>query len=244
MIKRRDFYHQRIKYSFNWNLVHHSEKLSNSRTNREEYRKLGSYFKKIYQTALVPNNIFNSRDIQRISKFKIMGIKNGFITSFGKQLIRNGYIEKYGPNSKLCMHAQAVFESYRENNISKPPGHDPILKNILIKDKDSVAIEVPIWSHVNGNYLTGHIDLIQIDIDKNVIKVIDYKPEGNFLISLPQVATYGLILKKQLDINELKCLSFNKSGAWEYDPHILLTEVKDFLISQGIKTRIWEDYLL
>ncbi|MFX1275913.1 MAG: hypothetical protein ACFFBP_06690 [Promethearchaeota archaeon] len=243
MIKKRDFYHQSIKYSFNWNLQHHKEKLAVSRTNREEFRKLGSYFKKVYQTSLVPNDIFNSRNIQRISNFKIKGLKNGFIVSFGKQLIRQGIIKKYGNNYKLSKYAQGVFENYKENKINKIPGHEPILKNILIKDKDSIAIEVPIWSNINGRFITGHIDLIQIDADENVIKVIDYKPEGNFMISIPQVASYGLLLKKLLKVTELKCLSFNKIEAWEYDPHILLTDVKEYLISQGIKSRVWEKYL-
>lgn len=244
LIKKRDFYHQSIKYSFNWNLQHHNEKLMISKDKREEFRKLGSYFKQIYQTSIVPDNIFNSRNIQRISQFKIKGIKNGFVASFGKQLIRSGIIKKYDKNYKLSEYAQSVYDNYRENNINKKPGHDPILKNILIKDKDSVAIEVPIWGTYNGKYLTGHIDLIQIDINENLIKVIDYKPEGKFLVSLPQVATYGLILKNKLKINKIRCLSFNKSETWEYDPHILLTDVKEFLSSQGIKNLVWERFLL
>ena len=242
MIKKRDFYHQRIKYSFNWNLQNHKNKLDGSSNNREEFRRLGSYFKKIYQTSLVPNDIFNSKNIQRISQFKIRGLKNGFLGSFSKQLIREEKIIKFGKDFKLCKFAQGVYDNYKKNQINKNPGHDPILKNILIKDKDSVAIEVPIWSNINGKYITGHIDLIQIDLDQNLVKVIDYKPEGKFMVSLPQVATYGLLLKKRLGINLLQCISFNKNEAWKYDPDILKTEIKEYLISQGINTRIWEFY--
>ncbi|MEJ2278003.1 MAG: hypothetical protein P8Y70_09695 [Candidatus Lokiarchaeota archaeon] len=124
--------------------------------------------------------------------------------------------------------------------IRKKPGHGPILKNILIKDKNSIAIETPIWIEVNNTYLTGHIDLIQLK--KGIIYIIDYKPEGNFIYSLPQVATYGLVFKKIFNIKKLNCISFNKDHAWEYKPEILLNEIRDYLISQKIDTRIWENF--
>lgn len=244
MIKKRDFIHQKIKYSFNWNISHHKEKLDLSNSNREEFRRLGTYFKKIYQDSIVPNELFNARNIQRISQFKIKGIKSTFLTSFSKQLIRNNIIKNYTSDSKLPQFAQNVYNIYEKNQINKKPGHDPILKHILIKDKDSVAIETPIWRKVNNQYITGHIDLIQIDTsNEDFVKVIDYKPEGKFMISLPQVATYGLMLKKELNISNLKCISFNKKEAWEYDPSILLTEIKEYLVSKGIKIRIWEDFV-
>jgi hypothetical protein len=244
LIKKRDFIHQKIKYSFNWNISHHKEKLDLSNSNREEFRRLGTYFKKIYQDSIVPNELFNARNIQRISQFKIKGIKSTFLTSFSKQLIRNNIIKNYTSDSKLPQFAQNVYNIYEKNQINKKPGHDPILKHILIKDKDSVAIETPIWRKVNNQYITGHIDLIQIDTsNEDFVKVIDYKPEGKFMISLPQVATYGLMLKKELNISNLKCISFNKKEAWEYDPSILLTEIKEYLVSKGIKIRIWEDFV-
>jgi len=244
LIKKRDFIHQKIKYSFNWNISHHKEKLDLSNSNREEFRRLGTYFKKIYQDSIVPNELFNARNVQRISQFKIKGIKSTFLTSFSKQLIRNNIIKNYTSDSKLPQFAQNVYNIYEKNQINKKPGHDPILKHILIKDKDSVAIETPIWRKVNNQYITGHIDLIQIDTsNEDFVKVIDYKPEGKFMISLPQVATYGLMLKKELNISNLKCISFNKKEAWEYDPSTLLTEIKEYLVSKGIKIRIWEDFV-
>ena len=156
-------------------------------------------------------------------------------------MIRAGKIRKYSSNTKLPNYAQKVYEIYNENRINKKPGHEPILKNILIKDKDSIAIEVPVWKNSNNLYITGHIDLIQIH--DNIVKIVDYKPEGNFLFSLPQVATYGLLIKKILDLKNLKCLSFNRKEAWEYDPNILLTDIKPYLISMRVKERSWEGFL-
>ena len=191
---------------------------------------------------MIPNTLFNSRKVPRVSQFKIKGLKNAFIRSFSKSLIRSGKVQYNESNSKLSQYAQKVFYIYQKNNFGSIPGHDPILKNILIKDKDSVAIEVPIWSKIENKTITGHIDLIQIEND--TVKVIDYKPEGNFLLSLPQVATYGFLIKSQLNIKKIKCISFNKQSSWEYKPSILIEDIKDYLISQQINERPWENFIL
>ncbi|MFW9822857.1 MAG: hypothetical protein ACFFE4_07985 [Candidatus Thorarchaeota archaeon] len=239
-LKTKLFIHQNIPYSFNWNKQHHKNIYSQITSNREELNKLKLHFKRVYN-GLIPNYLFNSRNLPRISQFKIRGIKSAFIKSFSKKLIRTGQIELSGSNSKLPQHAQNVMEIFKVNKIQGIPGHEPILKNILIKDKNSIAIEVPVWNEAENKLITGHIDLIQVEND--VVKVIDYKPEGNFLYSLPQVAMYGFLLKEKLKIKNLKCISFNKHEAWEYDPLILLSDIKDYLISHRINERPWEDYL-
>ncbi|MFX1366592.1 MAG: hypothetical protein ACFFCE_00155 [Promethearchaeota archaeon] len=240
MLKKKTFIHQNIPYSFNWNKLHHKEKYNQLTANREELNRLKNYFKNVYDGS-IPNNLFNSREFPRASQFKIKGIKVAFIRSFSKKLLRAGKIRYHDSNSKLPKYAQRVFDIYRKNNFRNIPGHEPILKNILIKDKDSIAIETPIWSEKKNKEITGHIDLIQIEND--VIKVIDYKPEGNFLLSLPQVATYGFLVKSKLNLNKVSCVSFNKQGAWEYDPFILIKEIKEYLISYQITERPWEFFL-
>jgi hypothetical protein len=240
MLKKKLYIHQNIPYAFNWNIVHHKEKLTKSGPNREEFRTLGSYFKKVYQ-GTIPNEVFNQRGLPRVSQFKIRGLKPAFIASFSKSLIRQGKIKLYDSTSRLPRFVNDVFEIFKNNEIRKKPGHEPVLKNILIRDKNSVAIEIPIWRKIRNEYITGHIDLIQIDDD--IIKVIDYKPEGNFMLSLPQVATYGLFIESKFNLNKVKCISFNKKGAWEYDPHILLKEVKEYLILQRVAERKWEEFL-
>lgn len=234
------FIHQSIPYYFNWNKMHHKEKYSQIVSNRDELNKLKEHFQKVYEGA-IPNNLFNSKEFPRVSQFKIKGLKPAFTRSFSKKLIRTDKIQYHDSNSKLPQYAKKVFENFRENNFGSIPGHEPILKNILIKDKDAVAIEVPIWSKKENKVITGHIDLIQVEND--VVKVIDYKPEGNFLISLPQVAMYGLLFKTKLSIRNVKCISFNKQGAWEYDPNILKEDVKEYLISHHIDKRPWEIFL-
>lgn len=234
------FIHQNIPYSFNWNKTHHKEKYSQITANREELNKLKEHFKNVYE-GLIPNNLFNSKEFPRVSKFKIKGIKSAFIRSFSKNLIREGKIQYYDSNSKLPKYAQKVYEIYRNNNFLGAPGHEPILKNILIKDRDAIAIEVPIWLEEEKKVITGHIDLIEIQ--NSIVKVIDYKPEGNFLVSLPQVSMYGLLIKSKLNIEKLRCISFNKHGAWEYDPNILKIDIKEYLISHRINDRPWENFI-
>ena len=241
LLKKRVFIHQNIPYAFNWNIDHHKDKISSLNPYRQDFIKLGSYFKRISRGS-IPDILFNSREFPRISQFKIRGLKPAFITSFSKKLLREEIIQFLDSTSKLPKHAQNVFKNFRMNQIGKQPNHDPVLKNILIKDKDSIAIEVPIWKkNYDNTYITGHIDLIQIE--NNKVKIIDYKPEGKFLLSLPQVAMYGLLMKTIFNLQELKCISFNKNEAWEFDPEILLTNVKDYLVSHKIKDRVWEKFI-
>ncbi|MFX1574439.1 MAG: hypothetical protein ACFFB0_16995 [Promethearchaeota archaeon] len=236
----QNFYHQNIRYSFSWNYKHHKHKISILNPALYEFRKLEKYFEKIMSEKYAKrmNSIFNSKIFPRISRFKISGLKSAFIRSFSKILIQNSKVKKLDSNSKLPKYTQTVYDNFFKENLNKIPGHDPILKYILINDNDSIAKEVPIWKKVNDIYLTGHIDLIQIE--NNVLKVIDYKPEGNFLLSLPQVAMYGLLFKSIFKIKNLRCISFNKNEAWEYDPNILKSDIKEYLISHGIQERPWE----
>ena len=193
-LKQKHFVHQNIPYSFNWYKDHLKQKYNQIFANREELNRLKTHFKRVAE-GRIPNRLFNSRDLPRVSQFKIRGIKPAFIRSFSKNLVRSGAIKHLDPNSKLPVYAQRVFKNYRESGFGGDPGHEPILKNILIKDKDSIAIEVPIWKKEENKTITGHIDLIQIE--NGVVKVIDYKPEGKFLLSLPQVAMYGFLFKSK-----------------------------------------------
>ena len=235
MLNRRDFYHQNIRYSFHY----HKERLDKLNQINENYNKIKRYFTEIYN-GKIPNEEFNKRKTPRISNFKIKGIKKAFLMSFEKKLIRSEKIKKYDSNFLLSTYVEDVYNNYRKSKIEKKPGHDPILKNILIKDKHAIAIEIPIWRRIQNNYITGHIDLIQAREDS--IKIIDYKPEGHFLYSLPQVASYGLIFKSIFSFNKITCVSFNKKEAWEYKPEILLKEIKDYLIPHRINLN-WEKYI-
>ncbi|MFO8019317.1 MAG: hypothetical protein R6U96_11820 [Promethearchaeia archaeon] len=239
MIKRKDFFHRKIKYSFNWNFQNHQRTYSEYQNNRKQFKKLEMYFKKVHKGA-IPNQIFNARNMPRISQFRIKGLKRGFLPSFSRELINSGKVKKFGSDHKLSKYAANVYQIYKKNKINKKPGHDPVLKHILIKDKCAIAIEVPIWKKFNNEFLTGHIDLVQIE--QAAFKIVDYKPEGHFLKSLPQVSMYGILFQSVFKVDNLKCISFNKDKAWEYDPNILLTDIRNFLKNQGI-AQAWQQYV-
>jgi hypothetical protein len=237
-LRKKVFVHQNIPYAFNWNVTYHKMKMKQIGINKDEFRQLIRFLNRIHRGD-IPNHTFNSKQVPRISNFKIRGIKSSYLSHFSRKLINSGKVIRLDSNSKLPIYAQKVYENFHTRNMK--PGHQPVLKNILLKDPDSIAIEVPIWAQKDGIFLTGHIDLIQIQ--DQTIKVIDYKPEGRFILSLPQVATYGLLMKLKFNLNDIKCISFNRKEAWEFDPEILLTDVKIFLESLKIYERGWENFL-
>jgi hypothetical protein len=97
-----------------------------------------------------------------------------------------------------------------------------VLKHLLINNKNSIATEIPVW-RPPPTPCTGHIDLLQISEEETI--VVDYKPEGNFMRSLPQVAFYGFLLGHNLKLSNVTCISFNDKDAWQYEPSILSEEV-------------------
>ena len=239
-LRTKVYIHRKIPYAFNWNEHNHNKKFSQLLGNHNEIRRLGYYFKKVHHGE-IPNSLFNSINSPRVSQFKIRGIKYAFLSSFSKKLIRQGSISYLDSRTKLPSYVQNVYNTFRKNGIKRVPGHEPVLKNILIKDLNSIAIEVPIWKEFKEIFITGHIDLIQIVND--TVKIADYKPEGNFIISLPQVAAYGLLIKSKLNLSKIKCISFNRKEAWEYDPNILKRDVRDFLEQHRINERPWEKFI-
>ncbi len=236
-LKKRIFYHQSIRYSYHY----HKKRLNNLDQINENYKRVKSYFLEVYE-GRIPNDMFNMKNNPRISGFKLRGIKAAALRSYSKKLVRSGQVKSYKSNN-LSRYAENVYKIYENNKIDKKPGHDPVLKNILIRDKASIAIEVPIWKRKNGSCLTGHIDLIQITPE--VIKIIDYKPEGKFLYSLPQVASYGLLFKSNFNYENVLCMSFNKQEAWEYDPEILIRDgLKQYLkLHQDLDLGEWEKWI-
>lgn len=237
MIKRKNFHHKNLVYSFNWNMENH-KKLKHI-SNNPDIIKLWNFFERIGKGD-IPNQLFNDYNLPRISQFKLSGINPKLLGSFKTKLIRQGKIKRLDETSKYSKMVQSVFRNFKQNGLKKKPNHEAVLKNILIKDEESLAIEIPVWKRGQNGSLTGHIDLIQAN--ENLIKVIDYKPEGRFLWSLPQVATYGNLIKNLLKVKKLRCISFSLREVWEYNPEILLTDIKDFLSNHGYEDRMWEKY--
>ena len=99
--------------------------------------------------------------------------------------------------------------------------------------------------------LLGNIDIISEK--NNTLYICDYKPElypdiaknhplwKNFINSVPQICAYAKIIQKEFNINDIKCVIFNKHGAWLFTPNTL-GYITDFLHSIGLNTQDWEYY--
>jgi hypothetical protein len=146
------------------------------------------------------------------------------------------------------------------DSMGENPGHDPILDKILQLNENALAIETPVWTSTHDfikqkklkftpytcmcdDIITGHIDLTLFDETDSSLIICDYKPENHFLHSLAQVATYGLIMKRILKFNKVKCVSFSKEKAWVYDPEILRTSIPKYLNMFGNPDLCWREVI-
>lgn len=263
MINRK-FQHNGIVYEFKWakrqNVI--------SKMPSEIGTRLNDFFQMIYQNK-IPHDLFNNLKITRCSSFRIKGLKRGAQPNISKELIKANLVQYFDWNSevkissnnyihRILESAQNLYSEYKETEIANfKPGHDEILTNILLTIEEALSIETPVWTRkqqritdflpqkknsFNFSYrrsLTGHIDLILYDFVNNNIIIADYKPEGYFLRSLPQVATYGLLMKRILNIPNIKCLSFSKDEAWLYDPLILKERIEENLLLHGNPKLDW-----
>src|SRR5271157_374802 len=220
MIIRRDFLHAGIRYSFNWNRKNHEEF-----TKWTAGRLLYKYLTRISNNE-VPSELFNDTRLWRISRFKISGVPRGFCPNIGRELIQKGKICRLGTDNEYSRIVRNVFRNFHASGIQGKPGHDPVLKYLLINHKNSIATEIPVW-RPPPKPCTGHIDLLQVYDDG--ITVLDYKPEGNFMRSLPQVAFYGYLLGQNLKLPNVTCISFNDKDAWQYELTILTEQVDPYL---------------
>ena len=59
--------------------------------------------------------------------------------------------------------------------------------------------------------------------------------------------SYALVLKKLFDINNIMCITFNKKGAWIYEPNTTLALLNNFIKKNKqykASDRPWEKYFL
>jgi hypothetical protein len=234
-ILEKDMYHQGFRYTFKWVKYRHSSlpKVNNVKV---LYRYLGNISKENY-----PKELFNDRSMQRISQFRLKRLKRGKVAEIGRHLIHEGYIQETLSIHELTKISKHLFADHVLAQKPKPSHHD-IQTRILEVDSHSLAMEIPIWGKppITPEIVTGHIDLIRI-ID-NVIYIVDYKPESNFMPSLPQVAFYGLLMRKNLNLKNIKCISFNNKKAWEFKPEIL-HELDAILKEHNINFFTWQKYI-
>jgi len=72
--------------------------------------------------------------------------------------------------------------------------------------------------------------------------IADYKPKQKWFHSLPQICVYGLLFNYILNIENVKCLSFNMDKVWVYNPHTLLNKLTKYIKAKLLPTP-WVKYL-
>ena len=260
----RGFNHNGIKYEFKWAK---REAIINNMPVRIS-KPLILFFNQIYNKDL-PHYLFNNPKIHRCSKFRIKGLKRGIRKEISDILIEREKIipftiENYQqfniPSSiaQILSQTEEVFADYE--NLNYKPSHDEVLSYILLRNNNAISVETPVWTRKQASLtdylkkndhlkftckvsITGHIDLLLYNPKNLGLIVCDYKPEGYFLLSLPQVATYGLLLKRILRISEITCISFKRDLAWVYNPDILPTEIENLLKKFGDPILAWRNMI-
>ena len=58
------------------------------------------------------------------------------------------------------------------------------------------------------------------------------------------MAAYAIVLRDILGIDEVRCITFNKDGAWVFDPDESLAFIEEFLAVQSkVGQATWTNYL-
>jgi len=226
----------------------------------DNYKELKNHIRLVYKeqgfpmdiTSKIVNAMKEGFHVPRISTFKIKGVRykqriefegkyvkseNKFDQGFFK--FDNGYIKKTDTSNIYSYYCNP--EHYRSDAIlgHGQPNHNVVIDNLLKNYKNSIVTEMPIWIDYSISFLTGHIDLLEIEGD--TIKIDDYKPKS-FFHSIPQVSTYALTIIRCFKVKKVKCVIFNKDKVWEFDPITTLKNVMKFLKSLSIEL-FWFKYV-
>ena len=263
-LETRRFRHQRLEYLHKWIPQRHTA----SKIGSSFGQKLLDYYRLVTSRSY-PEELFNQPDGLRCSSFRIKGTFTDARKKIAIDLRKRGLLividEKNQPDFispgilKLSKMAKIWFEIFSATS-NKNPGHDPVLDKILQVNQNALAIEVPIWTTtqdkltaseikinsftcMSNETFTGHIDLLLYDETDGSLVVADYKPENYLMRSLPQVATYGLVMKRVLRFPKVKCVSFSKDKAWVYDPEIIRTQIPKYLRQYGDPDLPWLEIL-
>ena len=250
-IEQRVFWQHSLKYIHEWIPIRHYD----SRIAPFFGEKLLSYYDFV-SSHYYPDSLFNRTDILRCSELKIKNLPIHMQKKISLQLIQKKFIQaitsKTPPSkiptsiSKLSQYAALWYEIGM--NQQKNAGHELVLAKILKLNPAALSIEIPVWTNTVSHspakvlsspflchancLMTGHIDLLLFDENDGGLIVADYKPENRFLSSLPQIITYGLMMRQILKITQVKCVSFSREAVWIYDPQILfevlLNYIKEF----------------
>jgi len=160
-------------------------------------RDLILFLEQVYIGRIVPNKLFREGNSMRV-------------TSLCEEKIAKAEVN------------DSRFIKYTSNPSNKKlSNHNKVLIPILMEDKNSLAIELPVWCEkfmYNGKWIavTGHVDLLQYYPSEGMVYIWDYKPDFSpdkpHIVS-QQVKFYKLLLNQLvwLELDRIVCGWFNNS---------------------------------
>jgi hypothetical protein len=241
-IGHRRFTHRNLSYDFTYKSVQRA--MLENVTVRRLYKYIEGEF---------PNKLFDNPTVPRASLMKIRGLDKGQKSYLQQVMFDQKLLERVPPErAEIPRLVQDVFQNFKAEALDKIPDHGPVLKSILIRHPNSVAIELPVWkvAELKSNCLTGHVDLVQVEKKAGAsvteIKILDYKPEGEnkFIFCIPQIALYARMLKEKLRPDsdcEMNCYIFDKKAMWRFQPSIL--QALDEKLAQYQIPRDWKPFM-
>jgi transposase-like protein len=190
-------------------------------------------------SGLVYNFMLHKGKLKEFGKFS--GLKD-FIFSLAK-----GVDEKFFNGERCSQSSEGisckidVSENARLNSVvgemlkivkSNKQRHMLVENLMLHCDRDSVAVEVPVWywnKKINEG-VCGHIDVLQVKFGK--VWILDYKPDAekeNFERVMSQLYNYALALsfRSGLALRDIKCAWFDSSRIYSFEPERVVFSGKD-----------------
>ncbi|MDP4012643.1 MAG: PD-(D/E)XK nuclease family protein [Candidatus Nanoarchaeia archaeon] len=174
------------------------------------FKPLKNYLENMFSAC--PNNLFGNGPRSSALKFPLEDVN--VIEIIGHEI------------SELArIGLEANKERYKT-------AHSQVQVFMLENDKNTIAMEVPIWlNHLEmenyqqifdtKNSLTGHIDVLRIEGDK--VWVWDYKPKANKeKYASTQVYFYALMLSKRtgIPLEHFRCGYFDDTYAYMFKPRV------------------------
>ncbi|MGQ4833396.1 MAG: hypothetical protein ACP6IS_05860 [Candidatus Asgardarchaeia archaeon] len=183
MIRERRFVHYNHVFVFRWNSKRHE-----SFIDFREARALYSFFNEIY-LGHIPNNLFNSKDVDKVSQYVLKARSIEDLSLLEKRLLAQGIINIVRGHRLLLEVKEALNRFSRASK-------ETILNYLLIKDPEALAMQVPVWSE--NKKLVGHIDLVLFDKENNVTIVTEYSKTEKPVKHLVPVIKYMDLLVEQV----------------------------------------------
>jgi hypothetical protein len=244
-IGHRRFMHRQLSYDFTY------KEMQRGMLENVTVRRLYKYIQ-LVREGKFPNDLFDNPMVPRASLMKIRGLDKSQKIYLQQVLFDQKLIERIpAEKAEIPRLVQDVFRNFKSEALDKIPDHGPVLKSILIRHPDSVAVELPVWrvGELKANCMTGHVDLVQVEKKagaKTEIKILDYKPEGEnkFIFCLPQIALYARMLKEKLHPDpecEMNCYIFDKKAIWRFQPSIM--QSLDEKLAQYQIPRDWKPFI-